>query len=279
MEQTVINREKTNKYFWIIMILFCALPVFLDTLLITPIYVSLENNVAFSESFLTMVIYYFKDILGVVAFSVAYAIIIFSILLLSKRKARLAVLLYTVIYFLQIPLKLIMNIPLYGSLGSVDDITLDVIYLTVYFLLYMLQLLIVWLFATTDTNKYLRYIAFVKEKKNKKGKSLPAEPDAVLPLTKFFNRYNPLQRSAFKMSLLILAVKLLSRVINDISYGAPSSIGEVLVMAAYYLSDILFALVAYVIALLVFSVLHTKAANKKADGTSAPSASEGSTAE
>ena len=273
MEQTLINTEKAKKYFWLVMMLFCALPVLLNTLLITPLYVVLENDVAFSGSFLTMLIYYIKDLFEVIAFSVAYSVIIFSVLLLSKRKARLAVLLYTVIYFLQIPLKLIMNIPLYGSLGSIDDIVLDVIYLTVYFLFYMLQLLIVWLFATTDTNKYLRYIAFIKERKNKKGKVLPEDAEAVLPITKFFNRFNPLQRSAFKMSMLILAIKLFSRIINDIAYGAPSSFGEVAIMLVYYVSDLLYGLVAYVIALLVFTFIHSKA-KKKADENSVPSAKE-----
>ena len=273
MEQTLINTEKAKKYFWLVMMLFCALPVLLNTLLITPLYVVLENDVAFSGSFLTMLIYYIKDLFEVIAFSVAYSVIIFSVLLLSKRKARLAVLLYTVIYFLQIPLKLIMNIPLYGSLGSIDDIVLDVIYLTIYFLFYMLQLLIVWLFATTDTNKYLRYIAFIKERKNKKGKVLPEDAEAVLPITKFFNRFNPLQRSAFKMSMLILAIKLFSRIINDIAYGAPSSFGEVAIMLVYYVSDLLYGIVAYVIALLVFTFIHSKA-KKKADENSVSPAKE-----
>ena len=258
------------------MLVFFALPVFFNTLIITPIYVSLESNVAFSGSLLSLFIYYFKDILEVIAFSVAYAVIIFSVLLLPKRRARIAALIYTAVYFLQIPIKLLLNIPLYGSLGSIDDITLDIIYLTLYFLLYMLQLLAVWFFATTDSNKYLRYIAFLRQKKNKKGHTLPSEPESPLPITKFFNRYNPLQRSAFKMSLLILALKLLSRILNDISYGAPSSFGEVCIMLVYYVSDLLYALAAYVIVLLIFSFFHTKL-TKKADGANAPSA--GSTAE
>ena len=79
-----------------------------------------------------------------------------------------------------------------------------------------------------------RAILLKKEKRNKKGKNLPSAPDAVLPLTKLFNKYNPLQRSAFKMALLVLAMKLLSRIANDITYniayGAPSSFGEILIM-------------------------------------------------
>lgn len=274
MNQVIINGEKAKKYFWGIMMLFCALPVLLDTLLITPIYVNLENNIAFSGSFLTMAVYYTKDLLGVVTFSVAYAMIIFSVLLLSKKQARLVVILYTLIYFVQIPLKLIMNIVIYGSLGSIDDITLDIMYLLFYFILYILQLLVVWLFATTDTNRYLRYVTFIKYKNGKKGKQSALsdnELPPVLPLTKFFNKYNPLQRSAFKMALLVFAMKLLSRIANDIAYGAPTSFGEVLIMIIYYLSDLLYGLAAYVVALIVFSFLHTKTA-KKADEAKASSA-------
>ena len=198
--------------------------------------------------------------------------------MISKKQARFVALAYTLVYFLQIAIKLLLNIPLYGSLGSITDITLDLIYQTAYFLFYMVQLLIVWLFATTDTNKYLRYIAFLNGQKSKKGKSTITQPDPVLPFTKFFTKYNPLQISALKMSLLILAVRLLTRILNDVTYGAPTSFGEVLVMIVYYLSDLLYALVAYVIALLVFSFIYSKTA-KKADEVKAPSASEKISAE
>lgn len=269
-----INTAKARKLFTLSMLLLCFLPVLLDTVVITPLYVMLEANVAFSGGFLTMAIYYFKDLISIFAFSSAYAVIIFSVFFLTRKTARFVILLYTLIFLVQIPLKLVMNIFIYGSLGSVTDIAMDLVYLFIYFLLYMLQLLFVYFFAATDTNKYLRYVEFTKSKKSKKRKQAETEAKKlsyVLPLSKIFDRLNPLQRSALKMSILVFAIKIFSRLLNDISYGAPTSFGEVLVMIVYYLSDIIYGAVAYLIALLVFSFLYEKL-KEKTDEAEASSA-------
>lgn len=269
-----LNIQKAKRIFALSMILFCLIPVLLDTLVLTPLYVTLQADVAFSNGILTMSVYYVKDMISILAFSSAYAVIIFAVFFVDRRSAGFAVLLYSLIYLLQIPLKIIMNIFIYGSLGSADDIILDVVYLVFYYILYMLQMLAVYLFATTDTNKHLRYLAFLKDKKKKKIKDAsPEQAPYVLPTSKLFSRSNPIQRSAVKMSLLVFGIKVLSRVLNDISYGAPTSFGEVLIMLVYYLSDILCGIIAYVIALLIFSFLYERLKQKKAEGDETPSAS------
>jgi len=157
-----------------------------------------------------------------------------------------------------------MNVVIYGTLGNYIQITVDLIYLFAYFSLAMIQLLIVYIFAVTDSNKYLYHIELQKaksKKKNQKGKKNQKEEapkNFVLPFSKFFNWYNPLQRSAIKMSLMILIMRLFSRILNDISYGAPKSFGEVMIMVLYYASDILYGVVAYVIALITFNAVYDK---------------------
>ena len=266
-----LKKEKAPKLFLIIMLCFCFLPVILNCVLISPLYMKLNADVLFSDSAIIHILDYSMDLLDIVAFSVSYALIIFSVLLLSKKTARLIVLLYTLAFALQIPIKIFMNIPLNGSLGSAEEIIIDIIYLSIYFILFMLQLLAVYLFAATDTNKYLRYMEFSKKKANKKN--VPStEQYSVMPFNRFFRKSNPLQRSALKMSLLIFFIRLMSRLINDISYGAPQSLGEVLIMAVYYLSDALYGIVAYVVALIVFSFVYERLSNKKADEAAAPPA-------
>jgi hypothetical protein len=70
------------------------------------------------------------------------------------------------------------------------------------------------------------------------------------------------------MSLLILLIKLVTRVINDISYGAPESVEEVLIMVLYYLSDIIYGAVAYLISIFVISQFYEKI--KKKSGVDTP---------
>ena len=207
------------------------------------------------------------DLMDIIAFSVPYALIIFSTLLISKRVARNVALIYCGIFLLQIPARILMNIPVNGSVGSIEQITVDVIYLLVYFLLYVVQLLIVYLFATTDCNKYMRRIAALNKKRTKHGGPARDTEDlpCVLPLSGLYRPFNPLQHSALKMGILILAVRVLTRVINDISYGLPQSLGEVLIMLAYYLSDIIYGVIAYFVALFVFTVVYDKLKKKTAD--------------
>ena len=262
-----INKEKSKKLTVIVMLLFCTLPIILNAVCLVPIYTSVQSNAAFDTSPLGVTIKYLQDFLDLMSFAVSYALIIFSALLISKKNTSLAVLLYTVSFALRIPLRLVMNIFIYGTLGSSAQITIDLIYLFVYFGLEMLQLLIVYIFATTDSNKYIYHLELQKEKskKGKKKKEQLPQKSAVLPFSKFLDWYNPLQRSAIKMSIMILAMKILSRILNDIFIGAPQSFGEVMVMVLYYTSDILYGVVAYIIALITFNIVYDKLKAKKTD--------------
>ena len=151
-----------------------------------------------------------------------------------------------------------MNAVVYGTIGDSMQITIDVIYLSVYFLLEMLQLLIVYGFAKFDSDRYKLYVSSLDNKKNVGTE----EQKNILPFSKFVDRYNPLLRSALKTGLLILGLKLFTRVINDITYGAPSSLGEVLLMAVYYVSDIIYGAVAYTIIVLTMTLIYEKLKKK-----------------
>jgi len=259
-----INKEKSKKLIITVMLLFCTLPIIINATLLVPLYTSISANAAFKTSALDVVIKYFQDFLDLTAFAVSYALIIFSALLISRKLMRLAIWLYTLSFALRIPIGMAMNVVIYGTLGNYIQITVDLIYLFAYFSLAMIQLLIVYIFAVTDSNKYLYHIELQKaksKKKNQKGKKNQKEEapkNFVLPFSKFFNWYNPLQRSAIKMSLMILIMRLFSRILNDISYGAPKSFGEVMIMVLYYASDILYGVVAYVIALITFNAVYDK---------------------
>ena len=66
---------------------------------------------------------------------------------------------------------------------------------------------------------------------------------------------NPLQISAIFAGGLLSINNILSRIVSDISYGSPASLGEALVMAAYYFFDALVAGIAYIIIINIFKLL------------------------
>ena len=75
----------------------------------------------------------------------------------------------------------------------------------------------------------------------------------VYPFRKFYSKGNPVQRCLLIIGIILASLKVLSRVIFDIDYGAPESFEECLVMAVYYLSDLLIGLIFYLIASFILS--------------------------
>ncbi len=269
-------KGKPKKLLTKLMLMFCAIPVLLNCVLVAPLRVMVASDVA-SSGILEQVLIYTGDFLDLTVFSVSYALIIFSVLLLTKKHSRYVIIFYTVVYMANIPLKILMNIPVEGTLGSSLSISLDLFYLLFYFAFTMLQLLIVYIFAVTDSGKYLRRVAYERSRAEKKAKESRAEKKKnkkatvavildektkkeleVLPLKNLFDLKNPLLCSAFKMSLVIVGVKLISRILNDIQMGAPTTLPQVLVMIVYYLSDIIYGVIAYFMAMFVFSYAYDK---------------------
>jgi hypothetical protein len=260
---STIDKEKITRKLVIVLLLFFLLPILLNTFVLIPINTSLESDVLYRGSVVSILVKYRQDFLDLCAFSSSYAMISFFTLL-SPKQTKILVIFYTVTFLAQIPLKLIINAIIYGSFGNELQIVMDSVYLGVYFALQMLQLLVVYIFTRIDSDKFKAYVATLDSNKSRNE----AQPTKILPFSKLLNWNNPLQRSAIKMSLLILLIKLVTRVINDISYGAPESVGEVLIMVLYYLSDIIYGAVAYLISIFVISQFYEKI--KKKSGVDTP---------
>ena len=263
------NKKRVSNMTWLFMALFFLLPLILNNLIIIPIYATLEADVVYSGSLLTIVIKYLQDFFDLFAFSSAYALIIFSALLLDGKRSRFIALFYAITYLLVIPVKMLMNVVIYGSLGSTSQIIIDAIYLGVYFVLYLIQLLVVYIFAATDSSRYISSLEAFRASKRDKTRQRAENIGRVLPFSKFIDWYNPLQRSAIKMSALITAIKVGTRIINDVSVGAPESFGEVMIMVVYYLSDLIYGAVAYIVAIFIISLFFERL--KKKDGDLSPS--------
>ena len=71
------------------------------------------------------------------------------------------------------------------------------------------------------------------------------------------------------MGALITAIKVGTRIVNDISIGAPESFGEVMIMVVYYLSDLIYGAIAYFVAVFIINLLFERL--KKKDGDLSPS--------
>ena len=256
---TPINKKKVTKALVVLLLLLCVLPTVLNIACLTPIYFNLENNTLYRGSAVTLTLKYVSDFFDLLSFSSVYAIIIFSLVLLKKKSTLLICVSYVLILLLKIPAKLLMNLPLYGTIGTTEEIIADLISLSFYFILEAMQLLFVFIFSLSTAKSFLRAIDLSATKKVKSSKNT----EHVLPIKKFINWYNPLLRSAVYMSIVIITFRVFSRIITDIGAGAPTSFGEVMIMIVNYLTDAVYGAVAYIIAILVFNVLYDRTTKTK----------------
>ncbi len=266
------SKSKAMRTVTLTMLLFCLLPILINSVAIAPLRAITASDIAISSTLLDDILKYVYDFLALVAYSVTYSLLIFSVFVLDRRHSVRIMVLHILTFFIAIPVNMLMDIPLYGSLGTTDEIIIVFFVKLTDLIFVLLQLLLVYLFALKYANRYLRKIAFAsktakKAKKAKRGDNviltdIRQEELSVFPINKLFDFKNPILSSALAMSIVIVAVKIITRIINDISWGAPTSLGEVAIMAVYYLSDIVYGAVAYFVAIFVFTSLYDKLKRK-----------------
>lgn len=250
---TPINQSRITKVLTIILLLFCLLPIVLNITCLTPLYFSLENNTVYRGTAITLTLKYISDLFDLIAFGSVYAAVIFSLVLLKKKATAAISISYCALLLLKIPARLLMNIPLYGTIGTKEEIIADIISLTFYFILEILQFILVFVFVSICVNNYLRSVDILTQK----GKSSSLIKH-ILPIKKYVDWYNPLLRSAIYSSIIITVFKIIARIITDIDAGAPSSFGEVMIMIINYVTDAAYGFAAYILAILIFNLLFEK---------------------
>lgn len=243
-----INQKRTPKVLTITLLLCSFLPIILNIFCLSPLLFSLENNVVYRGTAIPTTVRYVSYLLTVLSFTSVYATIILSKILLNKRVTATVSLSYCALLVLKIPATLLISIPFTGAI-----ILADVLMLLFYFLLDILQFALIYIFISITTKSYIRSVNILTEK-GKKSKHI----SHILPISKPFDWYNPLLRTATYMSISISAFRILERLISSIGIIPPESFGEVMVIIIDYLSDIIFGIVAYIIAIVIFNLLYDK---------------------
>lgn len=153
---------------------------------------------------------------------------------------------------------------LFGSLDS-----LDLTYAAVYFLLDVALALVVYFLGQRKARRFLLgQLTAPSSSALFKDTSPRLSTSALHPFRRFFDSSNPLQGHLAVVAIILAGIKILSRVLYDIDYGAPEDFTEILIMAVYYLSDLILAVVFYVLSVLVLNCLfrrQSKGNEKKED--------------
>lgn len=250
---TPINEKRIARVFTVALLLLCLLPIVINITCLTPLYFNLENNTVYRGTAITVTLKYISDLFDLISFSSVYAMIIFSLVLLKKRVTANVCISYCAILILKIPARLLMNIPLYGSIGTKAEIIADLISLSFYFIIELVQLALVFTFASVCSSNYLRSVSIL----NGRGKK-DSRISHILPIKKYVDWYNPLLRSAIYSSITVTAFRFIARLITDIDAGLPSSFGEVMIIIINYLTDAVYGFVAYIIAIILFNFIYER---------------------
>ena len=192
----------------------CGIAVILSSFIIKPVYIMLSADVMYMDSWLLYVFEILIKLFDIFIYSVMFTAAIYFVF--EKKKFIGLILMCGSISVARIVADVIMTAVFSGAISLRD---LSVVGIQLAFELLLVAL--VYIFAVK---------IFAKGKKN------------------------PLQISAIFAGGLLSINNILSRIVTDISYGAPESFGEVMVMAAYYLSDVLVAGIAYIIIINIFKL-------------------------
>jgi hypothetical protein len=215
---------------------------------------------------LLYVIDYLMALFEIVALAASFSIIIISVFLGSKKITAITALIFIASFILQIPVSILMNVPLYGTVGTLKDVVLSCIPMLTYVLFCSLHLLIVYFIALSLRRKYMMPASLRRRTGAREG----YDPE-LLPLKSIYSKQNPLQVSALYACVLIVALKLIMHIAGDIYYGFPEEIGGIIAFAVSYIVDLAYGFVAYVIVLLIFSLTSDKLVIKNTDGAISPS--------
>lgn len=238
------TKNDIKKYLIYFMIAVC-LCLSIIYIALAWLYTQVSTNVLFIGGWLPFVMRLLLELIDVAIFAGAYFCIVYAFFRMSAKKAWLFPVLYVILAFARRALTLLLQFIQVQYIGS-DDI----LSLILYYAFDVIQLCIVLAVVIYEVCKSRRFINNYKE--------AGLETPRFLPLTAVFSKNNPLQMCSLKLAVIISGFKILTRIVSDLYYGAPESLGEALIMAAYYTSDLLNGVVFYTILWFLFSHINKK---------------------
>jgi len=213
-----LSQTTIRKRLFIYLIISVSVLFTLISLVLSPIISTVSSNIIYKNTLLPDVLILLTDILNLIALSVCSAIIIYSIVKLGMSASSTLIVTYITAVFLKYSVDMAISYLLFN--------TIDISVITSYVVAFLIDFLIILL------------IAFFSYRASRKGKSMMV--------------------TAIISAILLSLFKVVSRVIYDISYGAPTDLTDFLWMVIYYTSDILVGVAFAGISLVIFKFLNKK---------------------
>ena len=220
----------------------------LSCFILAPLYTYMCADILFAATAMPDIIKLLIDIIDVISYALCFSTIIYSIFKFSLVGSVRIIIIYCVAVFLKYAANLGITLIFDGKVSAET-----VVYVLAYFALDSIILLAIALITASTFKKYNERRAITKKANNAIGKATLSVEDELFGGNRLFVLSNPLHRSALFTGIILSAIKIVSRILFDIAYGAPKTLSDALWMIAYYISDILIAIIVYAISLYMFT--------------------------
>lgn len=244
--------QKIRKHYLLAMAISCMVLYALSVFVVAPLYASLSNNVIYKSSWIIYVPEFALELLELAVYTVAFAFFAYANHILYTKKATPFLLIYILLLIFRRAAAIGMGILSYGSL-DIFELQSSLWYIV----LDMITAGIVFFFAARKASHYQAACLTIQKLRDRLSE--PTEEPVLYPFSSSFSKSNSLQVCAAFTAGFLTLEKIVSRIIFDAFYGAPADFSEVLVMAIYYLTDILMGLLIYIGMLWLFGRMHRHA--------------------
>lgn len=253
MMTDITPKQKEQKRLTLYMLISAISLSVLSSVIITPLYVYSTYHPTLYATILPPSLDVIIDLIDILTYSVCFAIIIYSIIKYSFKASIPRV----VIYAAAVLFKYAANYVISSLMDGVFT-TGDIVFVVIYYLIDILILALVVVISFVKMKRfYERQEIEIKANNTLGQENLPLNKVLFAP-KKLFSLSNPLSSSAAVIAALLSLSKIATRVIYDISYGAPTSFTDTLWMIVAYLSDLIIAVIFYLVAMLIFLHLNEK---------------------
>ncbi|MBE6589977.1 MAG: hypothetical protein E7643_07340 [Ruminococcaceae bacterium] len=225
-------------------IVFLSAIILFHSVLYYPLYLFLDSNVLWRNSIVYLLLTEIAEPLaGYLYFWGSFAYILYVGVRFSFKSTLPFLIVYSVGTVLRYAIQnvcfiVMMGFPLWTNSLRIFDLVFSIV-----------MDLVILGFAMLLLN-----LVFKSKRKSSEGEGLI---DTYMPFERFFHLSNPLQKTAFLMALLPSAARLISRGYYDIRLilagQVPTGVAEIFLMITYYITDVLTAIVGFLIIVMMLS--------------------------
>ena len=225
----------------------CAVMYILTQLILTPIYTTVLSNRVYRDTFLPYVLNIIMDLAEILTFGLCYSIVIYTAVTRRTRTAAAVCGIYVAASVLRRAAALGVSFFMYRFIDKRDifNVSIPVI-------IEAIQVFTVLLFTVLAAKRYRTALYNFAARRGNTARLEELKMDSA------FDRKNPLLVGSLVSAVMLVIINLSMRIYSDIGYGAPSGASEVLIMIAYYLSDILVGVILYAVCWFTISKLTEK---------------------